>query len=126
MLRSFLFLFLCVICLFACSDGKQEEKVATDLEVPDHIIPMELMVEVMIEMQILEAKVIESKLQTEQAVAAFNGAQKKLLASYGLDSAQYYESDQFYLQDLEVYSQIVTAMTDSIDYRRNQLKDNQD
>lgn len=104
--------------LMACSDAVQQETFAA----PDKLIPKEQMIGMMMEVQILEAKVIESsKTDRYKAVTIFNNAQRKLFAKYELDSAQYYESEQYYMQDVKLYHEMISAVADSIDYLRNNL-----
>lgn len=109
-----------LLAMFSCGDPEQRQV----LPPPADLIPKERMVELMIEMQILEAKVVEgTKTKRDSAIHIFNDAQHKLLAKLGTDSAQYYSSEAFYMQDLKMYAEMVTIMADSIDLMRNRLSD---
>lgn len=117
--RLSLVFFVLLISVVACSDQQQQ------LDTPENLIPKKKMIDVMVEMQILEAKIVESRLQKDKALAAFNKAQKKLLASFEVDSTQYYTSDHYYMQDVATYQQLISAMTDTIDQMRNRLTESQ-
>ncbi|MGB0525561.1 MAG: DUF4296 domain-containing protein [Flammeovirgaceae bacterium] len=111
-------------CLFlglmACGDPPQRELVSA----PAHLIERDQMIKLMVEMQILEAKVIETA-RTDKAKAfkVFIDAQKKLMAHHGIDSAQYYESERYYMQQISEYHDMITAVADTIDYMRNNIKE---
>lgn len=118
-IKTVLLAVVAAITMISCS-GDQGDR----MKAPENLIPKEEMVNLMVEMQILEAKFIETHAKSSMgAISDFNEAQKKLLASLNTDSAQYYTSEQYYMQDLGQYYDMISAVTDTIDSMRNALKE---
>ena len=100
----------CVLLfLAACSSGK---------ELPEGVLPEQRMVEILIELQIAEAKISNYQADPGVQLALFQDFEARILQEAGVDSTTYKNSYSYYLKDLERLNNIYTAVKDTLEKRR--------
>ncbi|MEO9966775.1 MAG: DUF4296 domain-containing protein [Reichenbachiella sp.] len=98
------FLLINVIVGFGCT-STVEKKAA---------IPSELMVELLTDIHILEARVDKLRLPSDSAHMIFNTLQQEIFDKYGVDKSSYEESYQYYLSEPAVFDGIYNVVVDSL------------
>lgn len=98
------FLLINVIVGFSCSStGDQQE-----------IISSATMVELLIDIHILEARVDKLRLSNDSAYAVYNTFERELFEKQGVDKPQYEASYQYYLSNPILLDKIYTIVVDSL------------
>jgi ADP-glucose pyrophosphorylase len=110
-------LLFCLVLLFLTACGGNE-LTSIEVEKPDKLISEEKMVELMIETHILEAKIVDKRMNNDKAVATYNKFEKEIFDQSGLDSTLYYSSYNYYFSDLETFQSLITAVTDTLKERK--------
>lgn len=105
------------VLLFLTSCGGNETP-TIDVEKPDNLISEKKMVEIMIETQILEAKIVDKRMSEKEAISTFNKFEKVIFEQNGVDSALYYSSYNYYLGNLETFKNMITAVSDTLLHKK--------
>ncbi|UXX79048.1 DUF4296 domain-containing protein [Reichenbachiella carrageenanivorans] len=89
---------------FSCSSTKDQQE----------IIPSATMVELLIDIHILEARVDKLRLSNDSAYAVYNTLERELFEKRGVDKPQYEVSYQYYLSNPILLDKIYTIVVDSL------------
>ena len=115
-LLDFRLLLFVAILISACSSN---ETATETVEKPENLLSEEKMVDLVLETQLLEAKVIEAKIKDQDsAIQVYNQQEKLLFDEYGVDSAAYYESHAYYVQELEIFQRVMDSVVIRLDSMR--------
>ncbi|GAB4402064.1 MAG: hypothetical protein OHK0053_25630 [Microscillaceae bacterium] len=87
---------------------------------PANLIPPPKMVQLLIDLHLAEAEIIERRYrEQDSAYWDYYQMEKKIFRRYQVDSLQYARSYAFYAKKAEQLKQIYAAVVDSLSYREN-------
>ena len=121
-------LFLCFLGLLACEEkaiqAGDKIKINDSTEViippvPEKLIPKELMVSLLVQMQIAEVIVTNEALQQGKGLARYKKYESHILAQHKLDTTVFRQNYEYYLGDVRRADLIYTAMMDSLLIRKS-------
>ena len=102
--------FLIVILLAVLACNKSSE---TNVE----LLSKREMVDILIDIHILEAKVIKLRLKTDSAKAVYNSLEEELFKSHEVEKDIYEKSYQYYLVNTKEMQSIYNVVVDSLNLR---------
>ncbi len=121
-------LFLCVFGLFACEEKMVQAgdkiKINDSTEViippkPEKLIPKELMVSLLVQMQIAEVVVTNEAMQQGKSLARYKKYESHILAQHKLDTTVFRQNYEYYMGDVRRAEWVYTAMMDSLLIRKS-------
>lgn len=98
------FLLINVIVGFSCTPTTEEHQV----------IPSELMVELLVDIHILEARVDKLRIGNDSSYAVYNTLEKELFEKHGVSKKEYVNSYKYYLSDPNALDRIYEVVVDSL------------
>ncbi|WP_204356517.1 DUF4296 domain-containing protein [Arcticibacterium luteifluviistationis] len=105
-----------VLALFFTSCGNEDA--------PENLISEDVMVDLVTQTHILEAQVGRMNLNSyDSARVAFQYLENKLWMEFGVDSAQYNESYEYYAKYPKLFTQIYERVEDKLDAMENEAKE---
>ncbi|SDL05882.1 protein of unknown function [Catalinimonas alkaloidigena] len=89
---------------------------------PEGLIDQQTMVDILIDIHLAEARANQLNIPPDSAAWYYRYQQEQILQDYGLDSARFRESYNYYLQNVPLIDEIYGALVDSLSAReaRNQ------
>ncbi|MCS6821591.1 MAG: DUF4296 domain-containing protein [Microscillaceae bacterium] len=100
---------LCLIIALSCQP---------QIEIPKNILPKTKMVDILVDLHIAEAMVMEKNYASpDSAYATFQMMQSQILKWHQVDSLTYHQSYAFYLKDMKLLDEVYAAVVDSLSYK---------
>lgn len=109
------FLAFLMILTFAC-DVKEKP--------PEGLMTEQEMIDFLIDLQIVEAKINTSRLPRDSIKYFFPQIEKELFKKHGIQDSVYFQSYQYYLKNIERMEIIYSAVVDSLSLRERMLNTN--
>lgn len=87
---------------------------------PENLLSKEAMANLLIEMYTLESRLTEGGISTYEAAPEFYATQQEIFARYNTDSAQYYSSYSYYMdENFAAYKAIYDVVLDTLEKRKS-------
>lgn len=108
------FLFpLLLLFLWACDDQQ---------EIPADVLERHAVVQMIGELHLGEAMVLNRNLPQDSSVMLYNIYQDSIMEAHGTDTATFHRSFRFYLRDLVAMDEMYAEVIDSLSLRQAELK----
>jgi len=93
-------------------------------EAPENLIEQDKMYQMLLEIHMAEGKVDELVMTREQKQAYFNAYEHKIYEKYGVDSATYRQSYDYYMHDLGIMASFYQDLNDTIENMNRKANQN--
>lgn len=104
--------FLLLISLLACSGDRR----------PDDLIPKEKMASILIDIHITEAIIEEKRLPKDSTYSLYLAMENEILNRYGVDTAEFIRSYEFYSQNIQDLDEIYEWVIDTLNQEQAEMR----
>ncbi len=111
--------FLVIIILFAvgCKDKKEASP-------PDWVVNKDKMIGFLIDLHVVEAKLIKLGVKKDSSRLLFKAYQDELFVKHNIDDSVYFKSYNYYLSEVDKLREIYEAVVDSLNVKQQLIKQN--
>ena len=105
-MKKYLFIALLTVLVFSCKEPKEE--------IPDNVLPMNKMVNVLIDIHLIEGNLSNKNLPKDTGIIFYNLYEKDLYKKYNIDDSIYNRSFTYYSAHPQLMDQIYEKVVDSL------------